>query len=301
LESGQQMEIPVPLIEDSLVRYEFTTDTYDFGLKATLKSGEAGTDPKELIEYGRSLNFKGELQSGVGTLVFELDNSFSWLTGKTLQYNIETRVSPQIREARLKREAEERERAEQELARQKEEERLEALADAKKQAEVCRESLRTSREQLETRERRVVALRALLLELDKRRREYTDELGTLEGTIPGLASTTNQHQASLKGIHATISNLECKAPSKRNGAYVDPTRVDSLFKKIDKDNSGAVDRDELMMVHKGGDYEGLFAKLDTNGDGKVTIQEWRSFFRLVQGELGAQTASFLLDYLEGKK
>ena len=54
---------------------------------------------------------------------------------------------------------------------------------------------------------------------------------------------------------------------------------------IDKDNSGSIDSSELSKL--GGNMskeklEALMTKLDTDGDGKITLEEFRGLFKQVK-------------------
>ena len=52
---------------------------------------------------------------------------------------------------------------------------------------------------------------------------------------------------------------------------------------IDKDNSGSIDASELSKLGGGNmskeKLEKLMAKLDTDGDGKITLEEFRGLFK----------------------
>jgi len=76
-------------------------------------------------------------------------------------------------------------------------------------------------------------------------------------------------------------------------------RSEALFHRVDRDGSGAVEKEEIMAVHQGGDWEAMFVKLDVNGDGAVTLEEWLGLFVRVEEELGEEKAVLFLEYLEG--
>uniref|UniRef100_A0A7S0NNC1 EF-hand domain-containing protein n=1 Tax=Calcidiscus leptoporus TaxID=127549 RepID=A0A7S0NNC1_9EUKA len=57
--------------------------------------------------------------------------------------------------------------------------------------------------------------------------------------------------------------------------------ADAMFKDLDSDGSGAIDPTELVvyLMNRGeppSSVQALFARLDTNADGKVTKEEWRA-------------------------
>lgn len=61
-------------------------------------------------------------------------------------------------------------------------------------------------------------------------------------------------------------------------------RIEALFKKIDTDGGGHLDKEELrQFCDEAGNFklqsEALQASLDADGDGKVTLKEWKAMFK----------------------
>jgi len=94
VEAGKSSELPIQVQEDSILNYKFQDETYDFLLSARHEAdtGEAQTEaPKEqvLLQDERRTCFEGSMKVGPGTIHFHLDNSFSWVNGKTIKYKVE--------------------------------------------------------------------------------------------------------------------------------------------------------------------------------------------------------------------
>ena len=88
-------------------------------------------------------------------------------------------------------------------------------------------------------------------------------------------ATHHPHAQEQAAAAPAVSEASAAPATARDGSSV---RVEALFHRIDTDGSGSVDRSEIMAVHSGGDWAALFAKLDANGDGVVTMEEWRELF-----------------------
>lgn len=96
--------------------------------------------------------------------------------------------------------------------------------------------------------------------------------------------------AEIEQALAHTSNLE--ALMRQKIAQIAPD-LDGAFRKIDHDNSGALNRAEMvqLLVDSGVEMDKtrvdkLMKKLDTNGDGKISYQEFMSAMRV--GEYSSQ-------------
>lgn len=71
-------------------------------------------------------------------------------------------------------------------------------------------------------------------------------------------------------------------------------RLLSLFRAYDVDNSGRIEKDEFLQIcselHvKSTETEAIFAKLDTDRDGTINLQEFLSGFQRVSDFLSDET------------
>eukprot|EP00090_Calanus_glacialis_P009482 TRINITY_DN17854_c0_g1_i1.p1 TRINITY_DN17854_c0_g1~~TRINITY_DN17854_c0_g1_i1.p1 ORF type:complete len:167 (+),score=64.28 TRINITY_DN17854_c0_g1_i1:14-514(+) len=79
---------------------------------------------------------------------------------------------------------------------------------------------------------------------------------------------------TMRGSKSRVSNL-------------DLDKAELAFKAIDKDNSGSIDPSELSKL--GGSMSkrklaALMNKLDKDGDGKITLKEFRALFKEIEKE-----------------
>jgi Ca2+-binding EF-hand superfamily protein len=72
--------------------------------------------------------------------------------------------------------------------------------------------------------------------------------------------------------------------------------VDALFEMMDLDDSGGLDVTELKSCH-GGDDDGLFKYIDTDSDGLITLDEFRSFFSKLHHSKGSNSVALMVEYL----
>jgi len=74
-------------------------------------------------------------------------------------------------------------------------------------------------------------------------------------------------------------------------------RIKELYQEIDTDGDGQLDVWEIRAVH-GGDSEGLFMLLDTDGDERVSINEFGNFFSKLRTLRGSIILGIVVSYLE---
>jgi len=64
----------------------------------------------------------------------------------------------------------------------------------------------------------------------------------------------------------------------------------AAFKLFDQDNSGKIDRDEILKLLAGDDFDGVYTKealdqaigeVDENGDGEIDFEEFLSMMRSI--------------------
>lgn len=72
-------------------------------------------------------------------------------------------------------------------------------------------------------------------------------------------------------------------------------RVRRLFQGLDVDNSGAVDKDEILFCDRNGRF---FDKLDADKDGKVTADELVHYFDAMCEQRGSDTVDKFVKYME---
>ena len=111
-----------------------------------------------------------------------------------------------------------------------------------------------------------------------------------------------QIQEELEALSSvSTSKVAAYAPDEDDQASLDGQtgRIEALFHKIDTDQSGTLERSEITSVHQDGKWATLFDKLDANGDGMVSMLEWKGLFQVVLIDLGKDKLRFFLEYLEG--
>eukprot|EP01052_Picozoa_sp_SAG31_P014749 SAG31_NODE_927_length_10930_cov_15.134983_3_plen_572_part_00 len=68
-----------------------------------------------------------------------------------------------------------------------------------------------------------------------------------------------------------------------------------VFETIDADHNGSLDKDEIASSAFGSMLEPHWTKLDVDGDGEISPNEWFQFFKELESLLGEQFGVFLVD------
>ena len=158
--------------------------------------------------------------------------------------------------------------------------------------------------------------------LDKQEAELQISRGIVTQQTMELSELRNQHVAEdigaqgdgrttamsvARGDHNAMPVRSMGNGSIGNGSMVsdgsllmpsEEGRARRLFYALDKDGSGAIEKQEVVAVHDTGPE--MFADLDENRDGKVTQVEWMGFLGALEAQSGRKAVSFLLKRLESQ-
>jgi len=105
-------------------------------------------------------------------------------------------------------------------------------------------------------------------------------------------STSNHEEAGATPAEAQGEKEMLKLEA------AEAARAGRVFRQLDKDGSGALDKEEMVILFATGPE--TFVTLDADGDGKVSEEEWMRFLEAMQMTAGKAAVKFVIKRLETK-